>query len=79
MNVLDKWRKEYGFNFNFNEDAEPVAELRRLRAAMARRFKSWEEEKAFYAAAPSLEEIRADIAREAEANDCSGKSGKQPR
>ncbi len=54
------------FHFDFNEDADPVEELHRLRAATAKHFKTTEALLEYYNSVPPLEEIkirlRAEIA-----------------
>ena len=56
------WRKM--FDFDFNEDAEPVSEIHRMRRAFAKRFKTREEQKAYYDAVPSVAEMIAGLDEE---------------
>ena len=49
------------FEFDFNEDAEPVGEIHRLRVAMSRHFKTVEEHFAYLRSTPSAEEMIAQL------------------
>ena len=49
------------FRFDFNEDADPVDELHRLRVAMTRHFKTNEEHWAYIRATPTVKEMIAEL------------------
>ena len=49
------------FPFDFNEDADPVDELHRLRLASGRRFKTMKERLEYFRATPSVQEILAEV------------------
>lgn len=55
---------ERPFTFDFNEDAEPVAELHRLRMATMRHFKTLEAVVEYHNSCPPVEEIRARLKKE---------------
>ncbi len=57
-------RKE--FQFDFNEDADPVDELHRLRVAMTKHFKTMEALMEYIHSAPTAEEFLAQTAPEAQ-------------
>ncbi len=57
-------RKE--FQFDFNEDADPVEELHRLRVAMTKHFKTIEAFMEYIRATPTAEEFLAQTAPEAQ-------------
>ncbi len=63
-------RKE--FHFDFNEDAEPVEELHRLRVATAKHFKTSEALLEYYNSVPPIEEIRARLQAEVAAKKAAG-------
>ena len=52
------------FKFDFNEDADPVEELHRLRVATAKHFKTIEAIIDYHRSTPSVEELIADLDRE---------------
>ena len=64
-------RKE--FHFDFNEDAEPVEELHRLRVAMAEHFKTMEALGDYIRSTPSAKEILARWDAEEKAGKKAGK------
>ena len=49
------------FPFDFNEDADPVDELHRLRLASGRHFKTMKERLEYFRATPSIQEILAEL------------------
>ncbi len=66
------------FEFDFNENAEPVAELHRMRATMAEHFKTPEALFAYYRSLPQTSEgWRAEL--DARKKTARGKTGKQGR
>lgn len=52
------------FHFDFNEDADPVEELHRLRAATAEHFKTMEALMEYHRSTPSVKEIIAELDEE---------------
>lgn len=52
------------FHFNFNEDADPVEELHRLRVATTKHFKTLDAIMEYHRTAPSIEEIKARLEAE---------------
>ena len=60
--------RKFPFEFDFNEDAEPVEELNRLRVATAKHFKTldayWDYLRTVPTAEEMLAEIKAEIAEE---------------
>ncbi len=52
------------FKFDFNEDADPVEELHRLRVATTKHFKTIEAIMEYHRSTPSVEELIADLDRE---------------
>ncbi len=52
------------FKFDFDEDADPVEELHRLRVATARHFKTPEAISEYYRSTPSVDELIAELDRE---------------
>lgn len=52
------------FHFEFDEDADPVEELHRLRVAVTRRFKTMDAIMEYHRAAPSIEEIKGRLKAE---------------
>ena len=62
---LEKWRRlRAEFKFDFNEDAEPVAELHRYREAKARHFKTPEAEREYTSLTPSATVLLRELKRE---------------
>ncbi len=57
-------KRKDDFHFDFNEDAEPVAELHRMRAAMAKRFKTTQALCEYFRSTPSLKELIAELQSE---------------
>ncbi len=53
-----------GFHFDFDEDADPVEELHRLRVATAKHFKTPEALLEYYNSVPPIEEIKARLRAE---------------
>ena len=49
------------FHFDFNEDADPVDELHRLRVATTKRFKTMREHLEYLRATPTAEEFLARV------------------
>jgi hypothetical protein len=49
------------FPFDFNEDADPVDEIHRLRVAAARHFKTMKEHLEYLHATPTAEECLAEL------------------
>lgn len=56
-------KRKDDFHFDFNEDAEPVEELHRLRMALTKHFKTNQEHWDYMWSTPSREEIIADLER----------------
>ncbi len=52
------------FHFDFDEDADPVEELHRLRAATAKHFKTSDAIMEYYNSVPPIEEIKARLKME---------------
>lgn len=52
------------FHFNFNEDADPVEELHRLRVATTKHFKTLDAIMEYHRTAPSIEEVKARLEAE---------------
>ena len=52
---------EKDFHFDFNEDADPVDELHRLRVATTRRFKTMKEHLEYLRATPTAQEMLAEL------------------
>ncbi len=52
------------FRFDFDEDADPVEELHRLRVATARHFKTPDALAEYHNSVPPIEEIRARLKAE---------------
>ena len=57
------------FHFDFDEDADPVEELHRLRAATKKHFKTDEALLEYYNSVPPIEEIRARLKAEIAAKE----------
>lgn len=55
------------FKFEFNEDAEPVEELHRLRAATAKHFKTIDAIVEYHRSTPPIKEIIAELDEEIKA------------
>jgi hypothetical protein len=60
------------FHFDFDEDADPVEELHRLRVATAKHFKTDEALLEYYNSVPPIEEIRARLKAEIAAQKVAG-------
>lgn len=52
------------FKFDFDEDADPVEELHRLRAATMKHFKTLDALMEYYRSTPPVEEILAELEKE---------------
>ncbi len=52
------------FHFDFDEDAEPVEELHRLRVATTKHFKTLDALMEYHNSVPPIEEIRARLEKE---------------
>jgi hypothetical protein len=52
------------FHFDFDEEADPVEELHRLRVATARHFKTRDALMEYYRSTPPIEEIKARLETE---------------
>ncbi len=57
-------KRKDDFHFDFNEDAEPVAELHRLRMAMTKHFKTNQEHWDYIWSTPPIEELIAEVKAE---------------
>ncbi len=73
-------RKKKEFHFDFNEDADPVEELHRLRVATVKHFKTFEALAEYHSSVRPVEVILADldekIAREREEEARAASKGK---
>ncbi len=65
------------FHFDFNEDAEPVEELHRMRAAMAKHFKTTQALWDYLWSTPPLEELIAEVKAEIAQKKKAAKAAKQ--
>jgi hypothetical protein len=53
--------RKFPFKFDFNEDADPVDELHRLRVATTKHFKTLDALVEYYRSTPSIKELIAEI------------------
>ena len=53
--------RKFPFKFDFDEDADPVDELHRLRVATAKHFKTLDAIMEYYRSTPSIKELIAEI------------------
>lgn len=56
--------RKFPFEFDFNEDADPVEELHRLRVATTKHFKTLDAIMEYHRTAPSIKELIADLDEE---------------
>ena len=69
-------RKE--FHFDFNEEADPVDELHRLRVATTKHFKTMQEHLAYLRATPTAEEFLAQLDAEIAEKKAKAKPSSRP-
>ncbi len=65
------------FHFDFNEDAEPVEELHRLRAAMTKHFTTSKEHWEYLRATPTVRDVLAELAMEIRKKETKPKAAKK--
>ncbi len=71
--------RKFPFKFDFNEDADPVEELHRLRVATAQHFKTLDAIMEYHGAAPTAREMIAELHAEIAENRTNAASSSQAK